>query len=423
MRETISFFFFTIAHGNSFYIQSTNTRRLIALGLFVAAFIIIKYSPKLNQKIYTLASLGIGLVVAINASRYFPFGGDASIYCNLVSTAKSNNISIYDIDTKYTFNYPPIYQKILSFFCNINYESYYEYFYYSLLLLIGFAIHKQFSNNLLFVYTIIFSSFLSFRWILKTGNFVFLEVILLYLTLYYIKKENNLSIVFFILFAFQRVWFLSLIPILLFVNKGRLKEKLVYAGVTFAVMIPVNLIEFNGFIENIFSGNSQYSIWSEMPSHNTPSIGLLVYKYFNLENGFALIVIHFLLLQALLFYALRKDKLDPLTFFSFCLMVGTFLNPYLKPYLLIIPTVALACLDQEKLNKKRYVLVSCIYPNLFWIIGSMYPMGNFFSYHQTIFLALFISLFIKDFYKIKINFPIALLIYVNILFGSSLAFT
>ena len=126
-----------------------------------------------------------------------------------------------------------------------------------------------------------------------------------YLTLYYIKKENNLSIVFFILFAFQRVWFLSLIPILLFVNKGRLKEKLVYAGVTFAVMIPVNLIEFNGFIENIFSGNSQYSIWSEMPSHNTPSIGLLVYKYFNLENGFALIVIHFLLLQALLFYALR----------------------------------------------------------------------------------------------------------------------
>ena len=82
-------------------------------------------------------------------------------------------------------------------------------------------------------------------------------------------------------------------------------------------MIPVNLIEFNGFIENIFSGNSQYSIWSEMPSHNTPSIGLLVYKYFNLENGFALIVIHFLLLQALLFYALRKDKLDPLTFFSF----------------------------------------------------------------------------------------------------------
>ena len=86
------------------------------------------------------------MIVSLNVLRYKPFGGDAVIYCEINELIKDSSISIYDLPTKYSFNYPPIYKYLIEGICSFDYISLYPYISILVLLIILPRRNNNFSD-------------------------------------------------------------------------------------------------------------------------------------------------------------------------------------------------------------------------------------------------------------------------------------
>ena len=166
-----------------------------------------------------------------------PFGGDARIYCDYMSINLSG-ANVYLVDQKYAFNYPPFFIAILTQFCKYNYMEVYPIVYSLLIGLATFVLSKEYKIDLLTVGTILTTSFLGFRWILKTGNFLFWEIIFLLLALVFAKKNANLTLILLVLFGFQRLWFF-LVPLFWFKVA---KKKINYIGLGGSAIVLSSLL-------------------------------------------------------------------------------------------------------------------------------------------------------------------------------------
>ena len=123
IREFISLIFFNTALGNSFY-ENLNFASLLKSSLFFIFLTVFFFNlPKINNKIFLLSSWLLSMIVSLNVLRYKPFGGDAVIYCEINELIKDSSISIYDLPTKYSFNYPPIYKYLIEGICSFDYIS------------------------------------------------------------------------------------------------------------------------------------------------------------------------------------------------------------------------------------------------------------------------------------------------------------
>ena len=206
-------------------------------------------------------------ITTINVLRYKPYGGDAKIYCDLTFISKSSNLSIYDVEYKYTFNYPPIFGQILDFLCDFGYQTNYYFFLLPALILFLLILRNEKRNAFLsFMY--LFGAFLALWWVLKTGNFVMLELLFLILFVWHYKKKSHLSYLFLILFGIQRIWFLLLVPILFFLDNTNFAKKAKTIIFTLVFVMLVNINSLNEFLGSIFNSNSQYNILKESPGHN-----------------------------------------------------------------------------------------------------------------------------------------------------------
>jgi len=388
-RRFLSELFFNISLGNGFYSDLSSRTFVVLIIFMILSLLLIKFSEYI--KIEFLFGLGLLLssITTINVLRYKPYGGDAKIYCDLISLSKSSNLSIYDVEYKYTFNYPPIFRQLLDFLCDFGYQTNYYLFLVPALILFLLILRNE-NRNVFLSSMYLFGAFLALWWVLKTGNFVMLELLFLILFVWHYKKKSHLSYLFLILFGIQRIWFLLLVPILFFLDSTNFAKKAKTIIFTSVFVILVNINSFNEFLGSILNSNSQYNILRESPGHNTPSIYLGLLNILNIDSNIILLIIYVLAGIFILFLILRKLKISTdiklITTFTFVLLI----NPYLKPYHFIFIVPCLLLLSDSFLRDKRSIITSIILPNLFWIIFSNLSSGTSLGFFQLLFIIAFI---------------------------------
>jgi len=390
IREAISSFLFKVGMGQAYYIESELIYALIAIILFLG---IIFLSNKVGIKFpqgTPHATLLIGFVVAFAAIRYPPFGGDAQIYCNYVYMDLVGD-NIYDSTEKYAFNYPPLFIGIIGQFCKFNYEIYYPILYTILICVIGFFFSREYKIGLGTTMILLTSSFLGLRWIFKTGNFLIWELIFLSLALYFSKKNENITLVLLVLLGLQRLWLLTAVIFWYIIAK----EKIDYKGLlgSFSAFSILALIRFDllySYLFQLYGGNTLSSVWDGSANHNSPSLFLNIIDVFNLHSNFKMSLLLYCLTVLFFIYKnlvnnIFSNKTHLLSQTIFLLIV---LNPTFKPYLALLATVALFPLFEmmKKNALNHFFVLYCLLSNLFWIIGSIFPMGYPYSVFQIVFL-------------------------------------
>jgi len=388
-RKFLSELFFNTSLGNGFYSDLSSRTFVVLIIFIILSFFLIKFSEYLKFEFIFGLGLLLSSITTINVLRYKPYGGDAKIYCDLTFLSKSSNLSIYDVEYKYTFNYPPIFRQILNFLCDFGYQTNYYYFLLPALILF-LLILKNENRNAFLSSAYLFGAFLALWWVLKTGNFVMLELVFIILFVWYYKKKSHFSYLFLILFGIQRIWFLLLVPIVFYLDKSNFakKVKTIIFSSLFAILVNIN--SFNEFLESIFNSNSQYNILRESPGHNTPSIYLGLLNILNIDSNLFLLIIYVLIGIYILFLILRKFKISNdiklVTTFTLVLLI----NPYLKPYHFIFIIPCLLLVSDPFLKDKRSVITAIIMPNLFWIIFSNLSSGTSLGFFQLLFIIVFI---------------------------------
>ena len=390
IREAVSSFLFKVGMGQAYYIESELIYVLIAIILFVG---IIFFSNKVGIKFpqgTPQVTLLIGLVVLFAAIRYQPFGGDAQIYCNYVYMDLFGN-NIYESTEKYAFNYPPVFLGIIGQFCKFNYEINYPILYTILICAIGFFYSREYKIGLSTTMVLLTSSFLGLRWIFKTGNFLIWELIFLSLALYFSKKNENITLVLLVLLGLQRLWLLTAVIFWYIIAK----EKIDYKGLvgSFSALSILALIRFDllySYLFQLYEGNTLSSVWNGNANHNSPSLFLNIVDVFNLHNNFKISLLLYCLTVLFFIYKnlvnnIFSNKAHILSQTIFLLIV---LNPTFKPYLALLATVALFPLFEimKKIALNHFFVLYCLLTNLFWIIGSIFPMGYPYSVFQIVFL-------------------------------------
>ena len=390
VRELISSLLFNIAMGQSYYYDPNIFSSIFSLLLYLSFGWVIIKKISIPTKFNIYSALLLGLVVAFASVRYMPFGGDARIYCDYITIDLAGS-NVYLADQKYAFNYPPFFIALLTQFCKYNYVEFYPIIYSVLIALATFVFSREYKLRALTVVTILSTSFLGFRWILKTGNFLFWEMTFLLLALVFAKKNANITLIFLVLFGFQRLWFI-LIPLFWFKVA---KEKINYIGLGGSLLISLSLLsikfEFlNSYFNQLLNGNTISSVWNGEANHNSPSLLLNIIDLFNLHSNF---VTCFVVYSAIVIFYINKS-LDGSIFkqreylLSQIIFLVVALNPTFKPYYAILGVIALvpliALLKASYVD--HYIFVHCSLINIFWIIGSMVPMGYPYSIFQIVFI-------------------------------------
>ena len=109
----LSELFFNTSLGNGFYSDLSAGTFVVLIIFIILSFLLIKFSEYIKVEFLFGLGLLLSSITTINVLRYKPYGGDAKIYCDLTFLSKSSNLSIYDVEYKYTFNYPPIFRQLL----------------------------------------------------------------------------------------------------------------------------------------------------------------------------------------------------------------------------------------------------------------------------------------------------------------------
>jgi len=388
-RKFLSELFFNASLGNGFYSDLSAGTFVVLIIFIILSFLLIKFSEYIKVEFLFGLGLLLSSITTINVLRYKPYCGDAKIYCDLTLISKSSNLSIYDIEYKYTFNYPPIFRQILDFLCDFGYQSNYYFFLLPALALFLLILRNE-NRNVFLSSMYLFGAFLALWWVLKTGNFVMLELVFLILFVWHYKKKSHLSYLFLILFGIQRIWFLLLVPILFYLDNTNFakKAKTIISASLFAMLININSV--NEFLDSIFNSNSQYNVLRESPGHNTPSIYLGLLNILNIDSNLFLLIIYVLAGIYILFLIIRKLKMSSdiklITTFTLVLLI----NPYLKPYHFIFIVPCLLLVSDSLLKDKRSIITAIIMPNLFWIIFSNLSSGTSLGFFQLLFIIAFI---------------------------------
>ena len=127
-RRFLSELFFNISLGNGFYSDLSSGTFVVLIIFMILSSLVIKFSEYIKFELLIGLGLLLSSITTFNVLRYKPYGGDAKIYCDLTSLSKSSNLSIYDVEYKYTFNYPPIFRQLIDFSCDFGYQTNYYLF-------------------------------------------------------------------------------------------------------------------------------------------------------------------------------------------------------------------------------------------------------------------------------------------------------
>lgn len=383
-REFLSLLFFNTALGNGYYENPDLASLIIVVISLITLFTIYKFLNLINTNLMFSFSIILTSVVVLNVLRYPPFGGDAVIYCEINQAVLNSSNSIYDLELKYTFNYPPMYKYLIKSICSFDYFNWYPFI--TLLSLLIIFPKNQAPKNSLLVLLYFFGSFLALRWVLKTGNFVFFEIIFLNYFVKNYKKNKEINYLLLFLFGFQRLWFLLLIPIIfIFDIKKNNSKKFIFPILIISLL---NISELRNFISSLFGNGETYNLFIEIPGHNTPSIYLGFMNIFKVDSSLISLSI-FVLSSLLIFKLLNVNKLNNINLFyifSFFLIM----NPYLKPYHFIFFLPLLQLINIEILREKSSIFLSLLAPNFLWILGSNINSGTNFGYFQIVIYSLFV---------------------------------
>jgi hypothetical protein len=234
------------------------------------------------------------------------------------------------------------------------------------------------------------SSFLGLRWIFKTGNFLIWELIFLSLGIYFSKKNENITLILLVLLGFQRLWLLLAAIFWYIIAKEAIDYRGLGGSFTFlSVLVLYRFDLLKSYLIQLYAGNTLSSVWDGSANHNSPSLFFNIIDFFNLQNIITLLFLIYSLAVILFIYRnlsknIFSDKTYILSQTIFALVV---LSPTFKPYLALLATISLfplfSLMKRSSLN--HFIFVYCLFINIFWIIGSLFPMGYPYSVFQIVF--------------------------------------
>ena len=390
IRESISSFLFFIAMGQSYYSSSKPIFIALSILLYFGLFLLLNNTYFKETKLTIYMSLTAGLLIALASIRYMPFGGDAQLYCNYIKIDISG-LNIYSATEKYSFNYPPFFLLVLAQFCKFNYESIYPIIYFVLLSIVSIFFTKEYKIEFITSMTLLTSSFLGLRWILKTGNFLVWEIIFLSLALFFSKRNANFTLLLLLLFGFQRLWFLLAAIFWYKIARKKINKSTLIGS--FILIFSLMLVRFDlltSYLMQLYQGNTLQSVWNGSANHNSPSVFLNIIDFFNLHNSLLPLLLSYCIFVVFFIYKYSISSIftrneHVISQIIFLLII---FNPTFKPYLAILATISLFPLFEfmKKDFLNNYIFIFCFLINLFWIVGSIYPMGYPFSIFQIVFL-------------------------------------
>ena len=148
---------------------------VVLIIFMILSSLVIKFSEYIKFEFLIGLGLLLSSITTFNVLRYKPYGGDEKIYCDLTSLSKSSNLSIYDVEYKYTFNYPPIFRQLIDFSCDFGYQTNYYLFLVPALILFLLILRNE-NRNLFLSSMYLFGAFLALRWVLKTGDLSLIHI-------------------------------------------------------------------------------------------------------------------------------------------------------------------------------------------------------------------------------------------------------
>ena len=409
---------------NKFLVENIYlTYSLIALIIFVSFlfFLINPTKAAIVHNIFLVLAL-IGnffAVLAIFYDRGFNnVGWDKKSICRWTELSQEfQNVSIYSVqlvNNINTFNYnaptfslyyPPAIIDTVFFQCSID-NFVFNILGLSFFVVISFFISRSLKNiNFLETLLLIQFGLSVYFWIFKSGQFFIFEISFLVLGLIAIKNNKEIrSVIFFIIFGIQKIYFLLFAFLL---NK---KSK--FLNIAIITLIIVNLVNYNliyDYFQFWFSSNGYifgervgyHSFFDEKLSRSSISTLFLikeVFYNFNFINTLQissqrlLLLLTTLILSLLVYIFFKRfvsDSPEKVYVYLKALLI-TILFPLLKPYSLIIYLIIVLFMSNEL--KKNYFLFSfsiLIFPNLI-SYTAMLRMDNSIDYPILEFSQLYI---------------------------------
>ena len=377
---------------NKFLVENIYlTYSLIALFIFISFLFFLMNSTKamMVHNIFLLLALIGNFFAALTIFYDRGFnnvGWDKKSICRWTELSQEfQNLSIYSVqlvDNINTLNYnaptfslyyPPAIIDTVFFQCSI------DNFVFNILGLCFFVVVSIFLSRSLkhinFLETLLFIQFgLSvYFWIFKSGQFFIFETSFLVLGLMAIKNNKKIkSVIFFIIFGIQKIYFLLFAFIL---NK---KSK--FLNIAIITLVIANLVNYNliyDYFQFWFSSNGYifgervgyHSFFDEKLSRSSISTLFLikeVFYNFNFINTLQissqrlLLLLTTLILSLLVYIFFKRffsDSSEKVYVYLKALLI-TVLFPLLKPYSLIIYLIIVLFMSNE-LKKNYFCFLRC----------------------------------------------------------------
>jgi len=372
--------------------------------LFMAPFLLLKFSDRLNKFIQITVITFFSGIYFIKIIRYLDLtkGWDRNAICSWISL--DNEFTDYDIYTLqlqnsldfqapvFSFYYHPVLLKKFEFFCTFS-DKAFNYIVVSTLIFIAIYLSTLLKNvSRISIVILTFFSFNNLLWLLITGQFFFLEIITLVVSLTLLKyKKHKLAIIFLFIFGVQKIYFL-VFSFYLAIKYFKWKGLTLF---TFLIIL-VNLITLDMFQEFItfWLSSEGYLFGDRGDKHSflqenfglTNQSVLFVLKdllnILNISFNSISLIICVALLSLIIIYFLHKklndytsNKITDLFVFLSFLLAYPLLKPYAYIYFSIILLFLLHELNSLKLENLSLQLLT--------IPGSLYLLISDFLFNDT----------------------------------------
>lgn len=345
---------------------------LVQIFLFLSPFILIKINSRILKFIPYLILPFFSIIYYIKVFRniYLIEGWDRYSICSWIDIAENyENLNIYTVQMQRTLNfdtpmfslyYHPILLNKFEFFCNLSIEIY-NFLILGLITTVTFIFMSYFKQiNKSSIIIIVFFAFNNILWLLITGQFFFLEISTLILSLLFLRNKNfKLSILFMFVFGIQKIYLLIFSLYLAF---KYFKAKGI-AGIL-VLVVTINLLTIKilpDFINFWFSSEgylfgdrgSSHSFLQESFGPNNQSLFFLIKDILIIftESINSLVLIFIVLTLSIVFVYKLYKRLEPFVsslILDLIVLLGLLLTyPLLKPYSFIYYSIILLFLLEE----------------------------------------------------------------------------
>ena len=353
-----------------------------------------------SQTFYLIAGIIIIISIGPNSQNFYlifnNMGWDYESICGWIEISKLENENLYEVQSSnYIFKnnylipqfsayYHPFLIPLTKLLCDIEIQTF-NLLSVFFIIIISYILSRILDNlNFTIVLCFLFFGFNNLYWLLKTGQFVLLEITALTLGLYLFNKHKvTPAIISLFIFGIQRIYFFIL-PLFIALKYLKFKGLILFLSLNIFISI-IFYEEFIYFVDFWFGKNgyflskstTRHSFFNESFGANNQSIFILNKSLINTLNitveNLILLLSTLLISFIVMFYFYKKlnlKKHDSKENIYILFLIVFLLFPLLKPYNFILFSIIL-CFILNELNNYNLTIATflfAVFPTLFWYI-------------------------------------------------------